>query len=309
MYDHFVLNRESCDTGSWSKPVVAVQWADPQTCVMNSVQWQNPDAPDDITLTFHAGGGEDGACLIHDWVPYLTKSTDGGSTWGGQDTWEPLGNFEPGANLMGPVKNQCILLSNGEVLCPSSNESDTIDTSHFETTNLSMDAWTKRSDIRVATSDPDSCIDMVQPVAFERSSSPGHVYALFRTDCGTLAQAESNDFGHSWPAEATLQPQLPSTSAGFDGVVMVDDDDLDDGKPWWLIAWNNSTEGRTPLTLATSSDEGSTWEPLVNVEDGQGSFAYPFLLQSRRTTSTTHLCYSFDNGTMATMAYARLNFT
>lgn len=53
-------------------------------------------------------------------------------------TYELLDLYEPGANLMGPVKNQCVQLSNGDVLCPSSNESEAMDTAHFETTNVEV---------------------------------------------------------------------------------------------------------------------------------------------------------------------------
>jgi hypothetical protein len=55
-----------------------------------------------------------------------------------------------------------------QVLCPSSNESEAQDTAHFETTDTAMGAWTKRSDMRVQSSDPETCNDMIQPVIFER---------------------------------------------------------------------------------------------------------------------------------------------
>ena len=54
---------------------------------------------------------------------------------------------------------------------PSSNESVTQDTSHFETTDPAMLSWVKHADIRLRgppRPDPNNCIDMIQPVIFEK---------------------------------------------------------------------------------------------------------------------------------------------
>ena len=51
--------------------------------------------------------------------------------------------------------------------------------------------------------------------------------------------------------------------------------------PYPFVAWDNSTDGRSPLTLATSDDEGGAWDHLINLEEGEGGYAYPFLLPSR----------------------------
>ena len=151
-------------------------------------------------------------------------------------------------------------------------------------------------------------------------------------------KADSEDWGHTWPQYADEQPQLPTTSAGFDGVVIKnrlknrlknrhgDSGNGDSGRAnngneaattdaVWLVAWDNSTVNRNPLALATSDDEGGSWQPLGVVEDAAGgSFAYPFLLQSNvdaaataeSTTDRVHLCYSYAFNGTSTIAYARL---
>ncbi len=101
---------------------------------------------------------------------------------------------------------------------------------------------------------------------------------------------------------------MPSTSAGLDGVV------LEGLGRTWLLAWNNSTVGRTPLTLATSGTEGERWEHLLDLEtDPNGNFAYPFLLESKvkgeNGETIVHVCYSFSNQTVETIAYARVEFS
>ncbi len=47
---------------------------------------------------------------------------------------------------------------------------------------------------------------------------------------------------------------------------------------------------------------------IVNVESGEGSFAYPFVLQRKTDPNRVHLCYSFENATLQTTAYAELEF-
>lgn len=57
------------------------------------------------------------------------------------------------------------------LLPPPSNESVTQDTSHFETTDPAMLSWVKHADIRLRgppRPDPNNCIDMIQPVIFEK---------------------------------------------------------------------------------------------------------------------------------------------
>jgi hypothetical protein len=148
-------------------------------------------------------------------------------------------------------------------------------------------------------------------------------------------KADSEDWGHTWPQYADEQPLLPTTSAGFDGLVIKNRNggvgngfsgNGDSGRAnngneaattdaVWLVAWDNSTVNRNPLALATSDDEGGSWQPLGVVEDAAGgSFAYPFLLQSNvdaaataeSTTNRVHLCYSYAFNGTSTIAYARL---
>jgi predicted neuraminidase len=142
----------------------------------------------------------------------------------------------------------------------------------------------------------------VQPVIFE--TKPGTVFALFRSQgCGVLAQAVSTDYGHTWPVFADSS-SVPNPGAGVDGIAMRGGPNLG-----LLLAFNNSTQTRTPLSLAYSPDQGSSWVGLGDIETNpNGSFAYPFVLQSTVDPNTVHLCYTYNVGSFNTIAYAKLTW-
>lgn len=83
---------------------------------MNASMFRN--ASDFIHLSLHSGGGVNGSCLINSWHPFVTETQSNGAR---QSDWAPIRPLTPPA--MGSVKNQCVLLANGNVLCPSSDES------------------------------------------------------------------------------------------------------------------------------------------------------------------------------------------
>ena len=101
----------------------------------------------------------------------------------------------------------------------------------------------------------------------------------------------------------TYRTELVSSSAGFDGT------DMKKTELGWILVYNNNSHVRTPLTLAQSHNEGRTWEHVLNLEsDPTGEFAYPFVLQSQIDPSMLHVCYTFHNTTVHTMAYAQIHF-
>jgi BNR repeat-like domain len=76
-----------------------------------------------------------------------------------------------------------------------------------------------------------------------------------------------------------------------------------------LLAFNNSTRLRTPLTLAHSVDNGLSWEHIVDLETGPGQFAYPFVLQSKHDPNTAHVCYTYKPASGPhTIAYASIRW-
>lgn len=99
----------------------------------------------------------------------------------------------------------------------------------------------------------------------------GSVLQYFRTGEPVLYASASSDGGATWPnATRTAIPNPNAKVCLLSGV----------GTP--LLAYNDDTSGRSPLTLAGAPPDASTWTKLVDIEplSKKGdSFAYPTIVQ------------------------------
>ena len=75
---------------------------------------------------------------------------------------------------------------------------------------------------------------------------------------------------------------LPNPSAGIDAVRLAD------GR--FLLAYNPTASGRSPLALAVSRD-GRSWQRAVTLEDDDGEYSYPALIQTR--DGRVHVSYTW----------------
>eukprot|EP00899_Mesostigma_viride_P014339 jgi/Mesvir1/22906/Mv19425-RA.1 len=114
--------------------------------------------------------------------------------------------------------------------------------------------------------------DLFDPLTWliEGAVSPletrGSVLQFFRTWKGAIYSTTSVDWGLNW------KPATPTELLNPDSKVCL----LHHSSGTLLLAYNNSTYERTPLTLAESTDEGKTWHPLSVLEDDPDMwFAYP----------------------------------
>lgn len=90
------------------------------------------------------------------------------------------------------------------------------------------------------------------------------------------------DGGRTW---SSPQPTgLPNSDSGLDALRLAS------GR--LLLAFNDTNSGRANLRLATSSDDGATWQrgPVIASEPGE-EFSYPFLVQSQ--DGFIHLAYTW----------------
>lgn len=101
--------------------------------------------------------------------------------------------------------------------------------------------------------------------------SDGRLLALLRAGGpgGYIWRTTSGDGGWSW--EEPVATSLPNPNSGLD-LLRLKSGAL-------LLAFNNSSRRRTPLCLALSDDEGESWSHLRVLEDGEGEFSYPTLIQ------------------------------
>ncbi|MEX2400934.1 MAG: sialidase family protein [Rhodothermales bacterium] len=215
-----------------------------------------------------------------EWVGAYRTSEDGGQTWS-DVTYLPAG-------LTGPIRAKPIRLEDGTLLAGTSFEAGytggTPSDAPYRTWSVWVErstdggrTWTKHGPIGV----PGELYGVIQPTLWE--SSPGVVRMLMRATgrIGYVPEAVSTDGGRTW--SQARPTRLPNPNAGIDVVK------LSDGR--LVLIYNHTERGRSPIHLAVSSDDGATWsEPLV-LEEGQGEFSYPAVIQAE--DGRLHVTYTW----------------
>ena len=246
--------------GGWSAPVEVangVQSAALRYPCWNPVLFQPLRGP--LLLFYKVGPSPS------NWWGMLIRSADGGKTWSEP---ERLPN-----GILGPIKNKPVQLPKGEILCPSSSEEKGWRV-HFERTRDLGATWETTKPINDGKE-----IGAIQPSILLHSFR--HLQAIGRTRQGKLFTAESQDAGRTW-GPMTLT-DLPNPNSGTDAVT------LRDGR--FLLVYNHTAKGRSPLNVAISSD-GKAWTPVLTLEDKKGEFSYPAVIQSR--DGRIHITYTWN---------------
>jgi predicted neuraminidase len=95
-----------------------------------------------------------------------------------------------------------------------------------------------------------------------------------------ICVSDSYDDGVTWsPARPT---DLPNPNSGIDVV------HLKDGR--YVVVYNHTPRGRTPLNLAVSRD-GDHWTPWLTLESEPGEYSYPAMIQA--ADGTLHITYTW----------------
>lgn len=245
--------------GRWSEPVAVTQY--PEMPCWNPVLFRDPQ--NKVWLFFKVGPSP------REWTGGYRISEDNGRTWG------PVVYLAAG--LLGPIKNKPVLLSNGNIIAGTSVEagyrSDTPPDAPYRAwscwVELSADggkSWQKYGPIAV----PEENYGVIQPTIWE--SSPGQLKMLMRSTrrIGYICESRSSDGGKTWtPARPT---HLQHPGSGIDAVR------LRDGRI--VLIYNHTKQGRSPLNLAVSRDDGKTWSKPYILEDEPGEFSYPAIIQA-----------------------------
>jgi predicted neuraminidase len=211
------------------------------------------------------------------WWGMLTTSADGGKTWA-----QPHRLPE---NILGPVKNKAVQLANGDILCPTSTETDEKQSKwsvHFERTRDFGKTWERT----VAVNDGKE-IGAIQPSILFMGGDK--LLAIGRSRQDRIFEVASEDGGKTW-GPMTLG-SLPNPNSGTDAVT------LKDGRH--LIVYNHvpGTPGkwggkRSPLNVAVSKD-GKTWEAALVLENTDGKeFSYPAIIQT--SDGLVHITYTWQ---------------
>jgi predicted neuraminidase len=191
-------------------------------------------------------------------------STDGGRTWS-----EPVRLPE---GVLGPIRAKPVELTRGAMLAGSSTEHDGW-VVHLEWLRAPDGDWSgalaaAEAWARSVPLNDSHTFGAIQPTILVHS--PTRLQILCRSRQGVITEAWSADGGRTWSAMAATT--LPNPNAGIDALRLAD------GR--FLLAYNPTVEGRGRLVIAVSSD-GVSWQAAVTLEDGDGEYSYPAMIQAR----------------------------
>lgn len=258
------------EQGQWSAPVEVANGVQDEKGSLRYPTW-NPvlfqPAQGPLTLFFKVGPSPDA------WWGEVITSTDDGRTWQDRQRLPNKG--------IGPVKNKPIELSDGTVICPSSDEANGW-TVHCETTRDGGKTWTKIGPLNDGKN-----IRAIQPTLIRLGGERLGMLCRDGKSDGTIWQAWSDNAGKTWtPLEAS---DLPNPNSGIDAVTLAD------GRH--LLVYNHTTRsgerprGREHLGVAIS-DDGRRWQAALTLEQASGEFSYPAVIQT--DDGLVHIVYTWN---------------
>jgi predicted neuraminidase/peroxiredoxin len=194
---------------------------------------------------------------------FSRTSSDDGHTWSEDKEWpDSLGQLPRNVPVI--LKNGSLILGLTGHIGGQHDDSG----SFFVITNDNGATWERSGGIPGGS----------QPTLIERAD--GSLMALMRND-PRLLQSESRDGGRTW--SAPVPTGIPNPNAG---VAMTK---LASGSV--LLVFNDTERGRTPLSVARSTDDGYTWEEPLKLESNPGEYSYPCIIQTR--DGLIHISYTF----------------
>lgn len=258
--------------GKWSDPVSiadGVQHQGKRYPCWNPVLFQVPNGP---LLLFYKVGPDPSH-----WWGEMKESSDGGLTWS-------LSRRLP-EDILGPVKNKPILMSDGRLLCPSSKETEIGDHDYWQVFVESTRDFGKTWEITEALNDGVE-INAIQPSVL--SYDKGKLQMLCRSKENRLVSFWSSDGGKTWTAPEMTD--LPNPNSGTDAVSMKN------GMQVLVYNPTEKVEGkwggtRSPLSLAVSKD-GKKWTKIYDLETVAGEFSYPAIIEGNN--GSLHITYTHN---------------
>ncbi len=269
----------------WSVPHIVAD--EPGVPLWNPVLFR--DAAGVVWLFYKVGPD------VPSWTGAYIQSHDGGETWS-PSTLLPAG-------LLGPAKNKPITLANGDILCPTSHETWRTWSAWVEVSADGGHTWSAHGPIIApghgnltgggavvsatwdATSQalllPDGHCGVIQPTVWE--PAPGRLKMLLRATrhVGAVCSTTSDDYGRTWsPVRPT---PIPNPNSGLDAVRLAG------GRI--VLACNPTREGRSPLSLLMSADNGESWPWRLDLETKQGEASYPSIIQG--ADGRLHVVYTY----------------
>ena len=270
------------DVAIWGARHTSAGWTKP------FVLEREPNVPAWNPVLFHTRDGRlwlyyKVAPSIPEWVGVRVFSSDDGKTWSAPE-------YLP-AGLLGPIRAKPLIMQDGTVVSGSSVESYHswavwIERSTDAGINFkkhgpytltadqirSLSASTPHAgNEKTASTGIHQTTGLIQPTVVSVSGRHLRFYARSSTNIGRICTSDSFDGGVTWSSPRPTR--LPNPNSGIDIV------HLTDGR--YVLIYNPVTTGRSPLTLAVSSD-GIVFNVFKTLEDEPGAeFSYPALIQLR----------------------------
>lgn len=264
------------DVGIWVSRFTNGKWSIPVE-VANGIQHKTLRYPTWNPVLFNYGDEiilfyKEGPSPSTWWGKFVT-STDNGLTWS-----RPVRLPE---GIAGPIKNKPELLSNGELICPTSSE-DHGWRVHFEFTPDRGNTWERTEAINDGKE-----FSAIQPSILNHPN--GKLQILCRSKNKEILSAWSEDNGKSW---TDLKPTgLPNPNSGTDAVT------LKDGRH--VLVYNHikpeETWGDRNILNFSVSKDGINWDAAVLLENDtnkDGEYSYPAVIQS--SDGMIHITYTWN---------------
>jgi predicted neuraminidase len=257
------------DVGIWVSSYEKGKWSKPSE-VANGVQHKDKRYPCWNPVLFNAGKE---ILLFYKigldppiWWGELITSDDKGKTWS-RSCRLPEG-------IIGPVKNKPVMLSNGDLLCPSSTENEGWRI-HMEFTADNGLTWERTLALN------DRKTGVIQPTILIHPNN--RLQLLCRSTVSKILTSWSEDNGRTWSELTPLN--LPNPNSGIDAVT------LKDGRH--LLIYNHLNKGRYFLNAAIS-DDGLDWKAAMLLENEKPGteFSYPAVIQTN--DGLVHITYTWN---------------
>lgn len=255
------------DVAIWMSRRGSRGWAEP---------WEAAREPDVATynpVLFHTA---DGVLWLYykfgkspeTWSAGRKYSRDEGATWSAVEHLP--------AGLYGPIRAKPLLLKDGTVLSGSSVESYGSWACWIERSTNDGKGFTRIGPIAAPASLASHAPEagkprgIIQPSLVDLGNGHVRLYARSTQDIGRICQSDSLDGGLTWSTVRVTG--LLNPNSGIDAVR------LGDGR--FVMVYNNTLSGRSPLNLAVSGD-GEAWRNFLDLETEPGEYSYPAMVQAR----------------------------
>ncbi len=243
---------------------------------------REPDVPTYNPVLFRAA---DGVLWLYykfgrspeTWTAGRRWSRDEGQTWS-----EP--EHLP-AGLYGPIRAKPLVLKNGVIVSGTSVESYSSWAAWVERSTDNAITWKRYGPITVSkqllTGPPNKSHGVIQPSIVSLGEKRLRMYLRSTPSIGHICVADSRDEGLTWTEARPLD--LPNPNSGIDAVR------LRDGR--FVMVYNHTTTGRTPLNLALSQD-GEHWKEFYALEHEPGEYSYPAMIEGQ--DGSLHITYTWQ---------------